>query len=155
EADRVAQDERRTPGAVHEAGCGIERLEETVGGGQVCARHPIEQRRLAGVRVADEGDDGQPRAAAALTLHAPVNADVLELTADLHDAAPDHAAVGFELRFAGTSRPDAAAEALEVSPLPDQARKQIGELGELDLELALGGARPLGEDVEDQRGTVD
>src|SRR5262249_51625395 len=50
---------------------------------------------------------------------------------------------------------DAAAEALEVSPLPDQARKQIGELGELDLELALGGARPLGEDVEDQRGTVD
>ena len=123
EPDRVAQDERRPPGAVDQAGRGIERLEETVGGGQVRSRHPVEKRRLAGVRVANEGDDGQARAAAAFALHPAVNADVLELTTDLHDAAPNHAAVGFELSLAGSSGADAAAETLEVSPLPDQTRE--------------------------------
>jgi len=40
-------------------------------------------------------------------------------------------------------------------PLPHEAREEIGELGQLDLKLALHRARALGEDVEDERGTVD
>ena len=40
-------------------------------------------------------------------------------------------------------------------PLPHEAREEVGELGQLDLELALHGARALGEDVEDERGAVD
>ena len=55
----------------------------------------------------------------------------------------------------GSPRADAAAEPLEVLPLPDEARQQVGELGELHLQLALHRARPLGEDVEDERGAVD
>src|SRR4030067_155030 len=52
-------------------------------------------------------------------------------------------------------RADAAARALEVAPLPHEPRQRVRELGELDLELALARARPLGKDVEDQRGPVD
>src|SRR5262249_56850666 len=63
--------------------------------------------------------------------------------------------VGFELSLAGSSGADAAAETLEVSPLPDQTREQIRELSQLDLELSFRGARALGEDVEDQRRAVD
>src|SRR5262249_36459635 len=78
-----------------------------------------------------------------------------ELAADLLDAMADHAAVGFELGLAGTSGADAAAQALEMLPLAHEARQEVGELGQLDLQLALHGARTLGEDVEDERGAVD
>src|SRR5256886_10718230 len=63
--------------------------------------------------------------------------------------------VGLELGLTRSPRADAAAETLEVAPLPDQPRQEIGELGELHLELALARARALREDVEDQRGAVD
>src|SRR4029077_1334041 len=63
--------------------------------------------------------------------------------------------VRLELRLARAPGADAAAQTLEVGPLPDQARQEIRELSQLDLQLPLGGARALGEDVEDQRGPVD
>ena len=47
------------------------------------------------------------------------------------------------------------AEALEVRPEPAHAREVVLELGELDLELALGGVGVVGEDVEDDRRAVD
>ena len=84
-----------------------------------------------------------------------MHAHALELLGDLPDAVADHPPVGLDLGLAGSPRADAAAQPLEVLPLPDQARQQVGELGELHLELALHGARPLGEDVEDERGPVD
>src|SRR4030095_3361384 len=60
-----------------------------------------------------------------------------------------------ELRLARAPSADAAAQTLEVGPLPDQSRQEIRELRQLDLQLALGRARALGEDVEDQRRPVD
>ena len=64
-------------------------------------------------------------------------------------------AVGLELRLARAARADAPAEALEVLPHPAHPRQVVLELCELDLELALGADRVLGEDVEDQLRAVD
>ena len=72
------------------------------------------------------------------------------------------APVDFELGFAGTARADTAAGAAaaaglarKMGPLAGQARLQIAQLRDLDLELALEGARALGEDVEDQLAAID
>ena len=81
--------------------------------------------------------------------------DVLQSLVNLPDAPPNHAPVRLELRLAGASGPDPAPEALEVGPLPHQARQEVRELGQLDLELPLAGPRALGEDVEDQGRPVD
>src|ERR1700691_4730299 len=42
-----------------------------------------------------------------------------------------------------------------MHPLAGEARLQIGELGDFNLELALQRARPQGEDVEDQLTAID
>ena len=47
------------------------------------------------------------------------------------------------------------AEALEVGPQAPHARQVVFELGQLDLQLALGRVGVVGEDVEDHRGAVD
>ena len=51
--------------------------------------------------------------------------------------------------------PIAAAEPLEVGPQPPHPGQVVLELGQLDLELALGRVGVVGEDVEDHRGAVD
>ena len=76
------------------------------------------------------------------------------------DAVAGQAAVGLDLGLARAPRADAAdaapgAEALEVGPQPAHAGEVVLELGELDLELALGAVRVAGEDVEDHRRAVD
>ncbi len=42
-----------------------------------------------------------------------------------------------------------------MRPQPAHAREVVFELGELHLELALGGVGMVGEDVEDDRRPVD
>ena len=42
-----------------------------------------------------------------------------------------------------------------MRPQPAHAREVVLELGQLDLELALGRVGVVGEDVEDDRGAVD
>ena len=42
-----------------------------------------------------------------------------------------------------------------MRPQPAHAGQVVLELGQLDLELALGGVGVVGEDVEDDRGAVD
>src|SRR3989442_745601 len=114
---------RRRSWAGSGGGGGSVRGKGGVGGGGVRSGPRVKRVRLPGVRDDKGGPEGRPRAAGPSALHPPVNADVLELTTDLHDAAPDHAAIGFELSLAGSSGADAAAETLEVSPLPDQTRE--------------------------------
>ena len=89
-------------------------------------------------------------------------AHLLQPPAQERDPPSGQAPVGLELRLAGATRADApaddaqaAAEALEMLPHSPHARKVVLELRELDLELALGAAGMLGEDVEDQLGAVD
>ena len=81
--------------------------------------------------------------------------DVAQAPAQREDAVAREAPVGLDLRLARPARADPAAEALEVRPQAAHAREVVLELGELDLELALGGPGVAGEDVEDDLGAVD
>ena len=67
----------------------------------------------------------------------------------------EQAAVGFELRFAGTAQADTALLPLEVGPAAHQSRRQVLQLRELDLQLAFEAARALREDVENQSGAIE
>src|SRR5712664_1224721 len=80
--------------------------------------------------------------------------DVLEPLLERRDLAADHAAVGFELGFARSPQTDAAADTREVGPHPREARQQILELRQLDLQLRLVAARARREDVENDLGAV-
>src|SRR5204863_255646 len=57
-----------------------------------------------------------------------------------------------ESRAAGA---DSSAEPLQMGPQPPHTGEVVLELGELDLELALGAVGVVGEDVEDHGGPID
>ena len=154
EADRVG-DEVAAPVVLESARGRIERLEEAVVDRGVRAGERVQERRLADVRVAGERDGGHLRALPLAPPLAALVAHLAEAALEQRDAAPRDAAVGLELRLAGASRADAAAEPLEVLPHPPHPRQVVLELRQLDLELALGAPRVLGEDVEDQLRAVD
>jgi hypothetical protein len=63
------------------------------------------------------------------------------------DALGNQPAVGLQLGFARASQTDAALLPLEVGPTSDQAGRQMRELRELDLELALEAACALRKDI--------
>src|SRR5207247_6914806 len=115
----------------------------------------VQKRRFARVRVTGERDDGRLRAPSRLALGLAPALEVLEPPPKLPNAASCQSPVGLELRLARAAGPDPAAQALEVLPHPSHPRKVVLELGQLDLELALGALRMLGEDVEDELGAID
>ena len=133
----------------------VERLEEAVLDRDVGARQRVEQGRLADVRVPGERDRRHLRPLALLASNAALRLERLEPGAEHGDAVAGHPAVALELRLTGAARADAATEALEVLPHAAHPRQVVLELRELDLELALGADRVLGEDVEDQLRAVD
>ena len=139
---------------------GSTRVEEPLPHADPGARERVEERRLAGVGVAGERHGGHGRGLATGSHHVAVAPNADEPAAQGGDPVARQAAVGLDLRLARTPGPDAAvhaarAEALEVGPEAPHAREVVLELGELDLELALGRVRVVGEDVEDDRRAVD
>ena len=134
----------------------VERREELVlGQRDLGADERVEQRRLAGVRVADDADGRHQPPIAAAGRRRALLADLVDPLLHLLDRVADDPPVGLELALAGSAGPDAAAGPRQVRPQPGQARQLVLELGELDLEPALVGLRVLGEDVEDQPAAVD
>ena len=109
EADRVGQENAAAAGQLDGAQFGIERGEHARRRENMRAGERIEERALAGVGVADEGDRGHGNRFAALALLAAHAADGFEIDFELVDAALDAAAIGFELGFAGSAGTDAAA----------------------------------------------
>jgi hypothetical protein len=67
------------------------------------------------------------------------------------NAAP----VDFELRFAGTARPDSAPGAREMIPQMRQARQQVLELRDLHLHLRGGRACSTRKDIENDFRAID
>ena len=115
----------------------------------------IEQRRLAGVGVADQRDRRHRRLVPPLAQLRAAAADRVDLLRQDADAVADAAAVGFELGFAGAARADAAAQPRQRVARSDQPRHQVLELRELDLQLAFPRARAAREDVEDELRAID
>ncbi len=116
----------------------------------------VEQGRLAGIGVADQRHRRVGHALARFAMQAARTAHLLELLADDVDALADDAAVGLDLRLAGTAeKTEAAALPLKVGPGPDQPALLIDEMGELDLQAPFPRPRPLAEDLEDQPGAIE
>ena len=82
--------------------------------------------------------------------------DLAELGFDLGETLLDHAAVGFELGFAGTAeKAEAAALALEMGPGAHQPAFLVGQMRVLDLQRAFAGARAPAENFQDKAGAVE
>src|SRR6202007_1055330 len=114
-----------------------------------------EERRLSGIRISDQGHGRDRRRLAPLALLAADAPDGLDLLLYISYAPRDLSTVGFELRFTGTARADAAAELRHLNAMSSQARQHVLQLRELDLQLAFAGARLARKNVEDELGAVD
>ena len=135
----------------------IERRERLIGDERRVAAgagQPVEQRRLADVRVADQRDERIAAARRSARVARCLRTSS-SCAAQQRHARCDFAPVDFELRFTGTARADAAAEPRERDARADQVRLAVAQLRELDLQLAFARARVLREDVEDQHRAVD
>src|SRR5690606_30143260 len=93
----------------------------------------------------------------------PGRGEALDLLAQSGHPGVDATPIEFDLRL---SRPPAAHSCTRATHLPTglarhrltpatQTRKQVLELGQLNLRLALSALGVLAEDVEDHRGAVD
>ncbi len=154
EPDGIGQQAGLVVGQPELAGGRVERGEQLVVGMDAGLGEGVEQGGLAGIGVADQGQQGPAvTAAAAAQFGAPLPDD-LELGLDAGDALFDAPAVEFELFFAGTFQADAALLAFQVRPQAAQAGNQIAELRQFDLQPAFQTQGALGEDVENQLGAV-
>src|SRR5581483_10850083 len=104
--------------------------------------------------VADQRDDGWALATTLASARAP-GAHLVELPPYLRQLLPHLAAVQLDLRLA---RPAPAADpallSLQVLPGTGEAGQQVFEPRCLHLEVRLAGVGALGEDGQDQVGTV-
>ena len=99
---------------------------------------------------------GQLVALARAALGRALAAHDLEVARDAVDALLHPAAVGFQLRFAfAAAHADAALLPRQVAPEPRQARQQMLQLRQFDLQLAFARAGALREDVENERRAVE
>ena len=110
---------------------------------------------LPGVRVAHQRHGRDRRGLAPLPLLRPDAPHVLDLLFDVPHAPRNLPAIGFELRFAGTARADAAAELRHLDAVPGQARQHVLQLRQFDLQLAFAGARVARKNVEDELRAID
>ena len=120
-------------------------------------RQPVEQRRLAGVRVAHDRDVGETAPAAAPALELPVALQIGQVVLQAGDATGETATIGLQLRLA-RALPGADPAALLGQPAlgaPPESGQAVLQQGQLDLGPSLEGVRVLGEDVQDHRGALD
>ena len=155
EADRVGDEHGLATGERELPGARVEGDEEPVLGRDTGVGEPVEQRRLAGVGVADQGQLAVAAAGAAAPLQRPGALHLAQVGLQLVHAPDEAPAVDFELRLARAPRPDATRLLAQRGAAAAQARQPVAQERELHLRLALGAAGVLGEDVEDHRGAVD
>ncbi len=117
EADRVGDHAGLAVGQPDRPHGRIERGEQQVLGHHGRAAQAVEQRRLAGVGVADQRHRRQARLAPPGAIDGARAAHAFEVALDAHDALADQPAVDLDLRFAGAAQEaEAAALPFQVGP---------------------------------------
>src|SRR5438128_8690099 len=92
---------------------------------------------------------------AALSLHGARFAHGFELALQTRDTFLHATPIDFQLRFTRAARADPAGLARKVVPHAGEARQQILQLRQLDLQPAFAAAGALREDVEDELGAIE
>ena len=135
---------------------GVKGCEQHVSREHARAGQAIEQRRLAGIGVADQRNDRIRHPLAAVAVELTRAFDFLELILDARDALLDQPPIGLELALAWPAEEaEAAALALKMRPRANEAALLIGEMRVLDLQRALARLRAPSENLQDQAGAVD
>src|SRR5215831_2354233 len=113
------------------------------------------QRRFACVRIADQRDQRQSILTSPFSVELAMFSNLLDVTFKSTDAVTNLPAVHFELRFAGATSANAAAQSRQVLSISRQTRQPVFQLCKLDLELAFFCAGATREDVQNKSGSVD
>lgn len=121
----------------------------------VRAGKPVEQRRFSGIGIADQRDDRQFAFLSARALHRPLPRKLLHFRAQVVQTPANAPAADFQLRFARAARPDAAAQARQRHAFANQPRQLIAQLRHLHLQFSRTRLGALGENIQNQRGSVD
>ena len=133
----------------------VECIEQTVVRLDARTGQGVQQCGLARVRIADNSNQRQLGLFALTALHRTHLPHLLQITAQLVDAAADVTAVALQLALTGSARADAAAETAHRLAHARQTRQNVLVLRQLDLQLTLAGARTLRENIEDERRAVE
>ena len=155
ESHRVGQEEFLAPRQARATRRRVKRSEEPVLCQHADAGQRVQQRGLACVGVADQGDDRRARALTTLSVQLSVRAHVFQFLFESVLLATQQAAVNFDLLFALTALLHAALLPGEVRPLAGQARQIVFDLGQFHLQASLARVRALGEDDENQGCPVE
>ena len=154
EADGVGQNHRRAIRRLQPAQGRVQGGEQLVGLEDAGLGEAVEEGRFAGIGVADQGHRRQLRLVPGPPALGPLTDDTLQPLVEGGDALAEQAAVGFELGLARPPQADTTLLALQVSPTPHEAGREMGELGQFHLELALERAGALGEDVQNEARAI-
>jgi len=156
ETDRVREHDRTAVEAFETAHGRIERREQLIGRVHVGAGQRIEQRRLAGVRIADQCNNRHRVALARTTRLIALNFDHVEPLIELFHTVAKNAAIELELCFARTAQTDrTTALPFQMRPSAHESRGHVFQLRKLNLQLAFVGARALREDIENETRAID
>ena len=154
--DGIGQDHARAVRQRDRAQGRIERCEQHVGGENSCIRQPVEQRRLAGIGVADQRNNRIRHPLSALPMQMTCALDAFEFQLDTCDAFADQAAVGFDLRLARPAeKAETAALTLKVGPRPHQPAALVREMRQFDLKRAFTRTGAAPENLKNETGTVE
>src|SRR5262245_16093254 len=119
----------------------------------------VQQRRLAGVRVADDRSRLQLRAPPAGALLVALPPHLLDLAVQVTDAFADAPPLGLDLLLARTAAgADTATQASDLAVVrvgTDEAREQVMQARGFDLQAALVGPRVQGKDFEDHFSAIE
>ena len=134
---------------------GVQRGKQLVCGIGARLDQGIEQGGLARVGVTNERNVEGAAPVALLALGLMLALDLLQLLFGALDGGGDHAPVQLNLRLAGAAaRADAAALALQMRPAAYQARAEVLQAREFDLQLAFVATRALGKYFQNQKSAV-
>ena len=132
----------------------VQGREQLGGGVAVVSGQRVEQGRFAGIGVTHQRNRGNFIAGSGLARLRSPPAHHFQALLQRGDTVAQQAPVGFQLGFARPAQADTAFLSLQVRPTAHQAGRQMIQLGQFHLQLALVGACALGEDIQDQAGAI-